>query len=291
MDCYITWASEKMELSEEKLDDQRLCQQLKEIWKESFKDSEEYIEFFLKNRFVPQQTVIAISNNKVVGATYLLPAEIDMGYGSIPVLFGYALGSLKEYRGQGISKHILDFIFQYCDANHYVFTFYPANEKLVAYYESIGLTKVGNIKKFHFINNHKVMVEKVFLADIASEEYAKLRNNFFAGVGYLKWDDAAINYAILENCFCGGFCKKLIYKSNEYILIGRIEDNKLIITEANIPDHLLTDLMQALAIHFEVDEVIAFLPAGSDVESMVIPWVMGYKAQILQNGYCNLLLN
>lgn len=291
MDYCITWAAQRVNLPKIESEYQNLSRKLKIIWRECYADSEEYIDFFFEKRFEPKNTIIAICRDQIVGAAYLLPINMITGEGEIPAVFGYALGVLKEYRGKGITGRIHDFIFRYCDEKHCVFIAHPANEKLADYYKSTGLIETGYIKKTYFNYAGMDKPQDLFLADIGSDEYAKLRNTFFMGEGYFKWDKAAIHYAVLENHFCGGFCKKLISGSKEYAILGRAEDNRLVIIEAAIPDSLLPELLQRLAAYFKADEVTAFLPTACAVEGTVIPWIMGYNMQALHNGYCNLLLN
>jgi hypothetical protein len=295
MDCYITWASERMIHSEggfslSNPQNLKLYRELKEIWKESFHDTEEYIELFLRNRFDPNRTIIAVFQNTVIGVLYLFQSEIIAVRGSTPILFGYALGVLKCYRGNGISKKIHDFLFRYCENNNCAYIFHAANEKLEAYYESIGIKKAGYMKKASFCYK-KGKVTNIVLNNISPEEYTKYRNDNFMENGYLNWDLAAVRYAIKENVYCGGFCKKLICQAGEYLLLGKIVDDCLILIETTIPDHSLEAYLDEVTAYFGVRKASVFLPVTSIVEGKIMLQIMGYRTHILELGYWNMLLS
>jgi GNAT superfamily N-acetyltransferase len=296
MDCDIMWVSQRMsqirkETGRDRSERQGLIGELKAIWREGFHDTEEYISFFFKNRFDPQSTLIAITADQVAGVAYLLLARVIFGREQLPALLGYAISVSKKYRGQGIGEKIHQFIDQYCSQNQYIYLLHPSNERLGAYYQGIGLTRAGNIKKAVFTYKARATAMDFNLSDISPEQYCRLRDRLFIRDGYLQWDEAAVRYAIIENNFCGGFCKKIICRSGEYAVLGSLRKDKLIITEAVIPEQLLTEILKWLAAQFGVGEVTVYLPDSSSVKGEVIPWIMGYQAQVLQDGYCNLLLN
>ncbi len=300
MASYITWASQIMQLEYSKTEDKypfhnmvnrKVCSELINIWKESFRDSEDYIEKFFCNRFVPDHTIVAVNNGQIIGAAYLLPAEIITVQGKVPAMFGYALGVMKEHRGNDLGKRIVDFIRDYCEENDCVFLFYPANERLVGYYEDLGLTLAGSIKLLNYSYDSVPEARKLLLEEISPRDYAVLRNEFFYSEGYVKWDNAAIDYAISENKYCGGFCYKLIYQTVECVILGRRVEEKLIITEIIAPEHFIPEIVKALAAYYKILQVSVYVPVQNKLNGKIIKWIMGYKTQILTDSYCNLLLN
>ncbi len=298
MEYRIVWASQIMDehsgassLKECTLEKKQICSELKAIWRESFRDPDEYIDLFLGRRFVAENTILAISNLQIIGMAYLLPMTIHTGQRELPAVFGYALGVRKAFRGKGISKKIIDLICRYCDDNNYIFLFSPANIELSAYYKRIGLKEAGKIRKCIYHYTGKYQISNIKITDISSEEYTRLRDTFLKDMIYVKWDEAAIDYAIAENRFSGGFCKKLEYQNMEYAILGYVMEEKLIIAEAIIPEHLISEIFPKIAMYFRTQTITAYLPEGCISEGTVIPWIMGYKADILEKGYCSLLLN
>ncbi len=298
MDYRIVWASQLMaghsernSLKEIKLDKLQILSELKAIWRESFRDSEEYIDFFLERRFIADNTILAISDQLIIGMIYLLPVTIHTEQGELMAVFGYALGVRKAFRGQGIGKSIFDLVCRYCDEKHLSFFFFPANAKLSTYYKSLGLKEVSNIRKCVFRYSWKHPIRDIRITDITAKEYTHLRNNFFENSIYAKWDEAAIGYALKENRFCGGFCIKLEFRNMEYAILGCVIGDMLIIKEAMIPDQLILELFPRIAAYFGTRAITAYLPEDSNCEGSVLPWIMGYRADILKKGYCSLLLN
>lgn len=300
MKLEITWAAQRISCLtkvaggagyKEQLVELEVIRELKLIWKDCFHDEDEYLDFFFSRRFCADNTVVAICDDRIVGAAYLLPAEIITDIAMRPAVFGYALGIKKEYRGRGILNKMHDFIFQYCDENKTVFIVHPANKKLADYYTGTGLTSVGHMKEVCYLFNEKVKKENLVLEDISAAEYTSLRNSFFSKSGYVKWDMAAIDYAIRENRLGQGFCKKLHLQSKEYAVFGKVDKNKLLLTEVILPEGQLDDIVRQLAAYFNTSEAFVLLPEDSETGGRVIPWLMGYKAGLMQRGYCNLLLN
>lgn len=301
MDYNITWASQKMMKLDLKKDNPYplhnivnyiICLELKTIWKESFHDFDQYIDNFFMKCFNPRNTIIVIDSNHIIGAAYLLPASIITKEGEQQVLFGYALGILKKYRGQGITRKIHDFIYSYCNENNYSFIVYPANDKLATYYASTGLKKVGYINKVNYHFHDLYGIDKLELVDIDAGEYLKFRNDYFMREGYLKWSQAAIEYAIDENRLCGGFCKKLNYQGEEYVLLGKVIDSKLILTEITTPKDILQGIMQSLASYFNVWNITVYLPVTSKINNCSSTLqLMGYGTDFFREGYFNLFLN
>ncbi len=298
MDYHIVWATQIMtgqdeinSLKDNKFEKRQILSELKAIWRECFRDSDEYIDFFLRHRFTAENTILAIYNQQIIGSIYLLPVTIHTEQGELPAVFGYALGVRKAFRGQGIGIKIIDLIRRYCDENNASYLFYPANIGLSAYYKRIGLKEAGNIRVCIFHYSGKEQRRDVRITDITSQEYTGLRNTYLQNSIYAKWDEAAIAYALAENSFCGGFCKKLEYRNKEYAILGCVMDEKLLITEAILPDNLISELFPIIASYFRKPTITAYLPESSHCVGTVIPWIMGYKADILKKGYCGLLLN
>ena len=80
---------------------------LRHLWKQCFGDEDAYVSLFFDRRFSPEQTLTAWVDDTLVGAVYLLEAEVD-GH---PLWYGYAVGTLPEYRGRGISRRLHETIF------------------------------------------------------------------------------------------------------------------------------------------------------------------------------------
>lgn len=300
MDCRIMWLSEYIDASGKdirtdsygnKPNNHIIATELKAIWKEGFPDTDDYIDLFMLNRFDTEHTLIAECDGHIVGAGYMLPAVIIMKEGTMPALFGYALGILKQYRGRGITGKMHEYMLHYCDKNNYVFLFHPANEKLSAYYLKTGITDTGYIKIVEFIYDSPPKGQGLPLLNITSEEYRKLRDGLFQKEGYVKWDEAAVDYAVKERLYCGGICKKLIYEDKECAVFGRITKGRLIIDEAVAPDSLLPGIIRELAAYYKTLSVITYLPSDSTACGTVVPWIMGYGMKSLNKVYCNLLLN
>ena len=79
------------------------------LWKEAFGDSEEAIGLFLDNRYIPENTVVSENDGKITSMLFLLDGKLSVKGKLFNSYYLYAAATLKEFRGRGIMKEMLDF--------------------------------------------------------------------------------------------------------------------------------------------------------------------------------------
>lgn len=262
---------------------------LKEIWHECFGDSFRYIYFFFENRFDSCKTMIASYDGKTVGAAYLMPVK-TYEYGVLKNgWYGYAIGILKEYRKNGIYAMMHEKIMNDINAKNEFYILCPANQKLCEYYSSLGFTE------FSYLNSVKIpkcSTECIITSEkITAQRYTQLRNEYFPSDGFILWDEKAIEYAICENDFCGGFTSEITLNGKTFVLMARPLENGVKITESTVAERYLKDVTAYLCQRYGFDYAVwtraAYeLPNGNSFLSG-----MSCNLKKSETAYLNMVLN
>ena len=82
--------------------------ELRSLWKTVFGDEDEYISLFFDNYFNEAEVMGAIEGSRLVSMLFLLPMKVKTMERSFDAKYIYAVATLPEYRGRGISTKLLD---------------------------------------------------------------------------------------------------------------------------------------------------------------------------------------
>ena len=158
---------------------------LKALWKIAFGDSDKYIDGFFE-RFLTSEDacVVAVSDDRVVSAMYILPAytfpyrkkHLSAGY-------TYALATLPEYRGRGIGGAVYQAADKRAKQCADLSCVLPAEEPLYPFYEKLsGARPFGGIREAHFTREELAPFEPCMSARISVEIYAGIREQLLSGL-------------------------------------------------------------------------------------------------------------
>ncbi len=127
-----------------------LKRQMMKLWKETFHDSDDYVNLVFDSYFAPEHVVYEESEGKVIAALLAVPYDFKFGIdsdalcGRLPECFlkGLYLCGLatdEKFRGMGIMSRLIDKINCVACEKGYDFTFLiPASEGLRKYYKDRG---------------------------------------------------------------------------------------------------------------------------------------------------------
>lgn len=108
---------------------------LRKIWLACFGGEEEYVDFYLRRRFRPSETVVWREKGVPVSMMTLMNLEIAGRAGA----YVYAVATLPEYRGRGLMRRLDAFAKQAVLARGGAFmALVPAEPPLFAMYEKLG---------------------------------------------------------------------------------------------------------------------------------------------------------
>lgn len=228
--------------------------QLKKIWSECFGDSDDYIDLFFKNRFGTSQAIAAVIEGKTVGAMYLLPVTA-YEYGNLKKgWYAYAIGILEKYRKKGIYAAIHSEICEYIKAHNQFYILCPANQKLYEYYRGLGFNDYACLAEITLFSDKGN--DDYTLNSISPAEYVRERSSYFNEDGVILWDENAIEYALCENKFCGGFCAYLQNENSKYAVLARPQGDCMKILESTVPTCHMQSVTNCICRKYRVNSVI-----------------------------------
>lgn len=121
---------------------------LKEIWKESFNDSEEYIDWYFKNIYSEKNLVTMEENGKIIGGVHKFEYKFHIGKRENFGKYLVGMGVFPEHRGTGIMENLLKRVFEKCKKNgEEIITLTPVNERI---YFKYGFEYISVLEKYTF---------------------------------------------------------------------------------------------------------------------------------------------
>lgn len=183
-------------------------EQIIKIWKECFGDEEDFISFYLEHRMTEENMLVIYEDGKVVSMASFLPVEYYHEGEYVPARYVYAVATLPEYRERGFAKEIMRFA---ADKYAQPLVLSPAEESLYGYYEKMGFKRAFTERKQEPAGVIRAMELEApsdnvmdSIEPVTPEEYVKIRDAKWAREGYVRWDEAAVFYAMEQNAACGG---------------------------------------------------------------------------------------
>lgn len=270
---------------------------IEEIWHECFGDDREYIALYLSNRFETENMLVIHADGRPVSMLSLLPLRIIINGERRAARYVYAVATLPAYRKRGYASSLIRYAF---DKYKEPLILQPASEELQRYYKHLGfddafkqspcwlynpcmekMTRVSeNVLKqasFELAEDMAYMpvtrmsenqdegrmteLGKWQVTDVSAKEYKEIRDCYFDSEGYAEWDETAIQYAIMENAFCGGDTIKLTDKDNDvrkvlmYRVCGGADDSsRLQVIETTLDEEERKQILPELMRHTHTNQ-------------------------------------
>lgn len=166
-------------------------------WRLSFGDGEPYLDFFFSRRFVPENTVVACSDDRVIAQLFLLPADLRTGNDLLAADYLFAAATHPAYRGRGIMTSLLAAARTICaERRKDAIVLLPGTTELYRYYKNNGFKTAFYRRRLH-ITREALSALAAPIRETASAVCAV--QSFFAGHDGLCWNADAIRYALDEH--------------------------------------------------------------------------------------------
>ena len=182
-------------------------QQLIDLWKESFGDSDEFIELFFSRVYREENTLTIQQNNRVIAALQIVPYQMTF-CGTI-ITAGYICGvcTAPAERGKGLMKLLMQEAIDEMQQRKYTFsTLIPASEWLFDYYHNFGYVTVFD--KSHEIhtrtteNNQHILIQPITNSRLnqAYDYYNRIQQNRECAILHSAYDFETIH----KDCLLDG---------------------------------------------------------------------------------------
>lgn len=149
---------------------------LKELWVETFGDSDNVINNFFEKTAKTQNIFCVFHEEKPVSVLYAIDSVIALDGKEYKAYYVYAVCTKKEYRGMGLMKGLFRELEKVAQNRGVSYLFLvPAEESLFGMYEKIGF-KVGFTYKEQLLNSFSCEITEEVKA-LSFNEYKAYRNS------------------------------------------------------------------------------------------------------------------
>lgn len=148
--------------------------ELKELYTECFSDTNEYIDYFYSSVFPHITTFIGEYDNKIISMLSLFDSQLVIDGKILKAKYVYGVCTKKEFRGQQISKRLLNFVKTQlfdCDA----LVIIPATISLFEFYKKQGFFTCFFLTNSSFSVSPK---NEIPISPCSNQEFLFLRNEF-----------------------------------------------------------------------------------------------------------------
>lgn len=172
-----------------------LLPSLKELWKEAFGDTDEFIECFFSRGFSPERSLVATDNETLLGALYWLDMECD----GKKIAYVYGVATAKAFRSKGIGSRLMNEAKDYLKAHGYaLIALVPATSEVFRFYEGLGYKTFAYVDENIFsASDKKVNVRKAEAAEYLEERKKYCKTGYLAPVGEsLDFLEAVVDFYV-----------------------------------------------------------------------------------------------
>jgi len=275
---------------------------LSENWRLCFGDSDEYIAFFMQNRFVPADTLVARENGAVVSQLFLLPGAVRLAGETHPAHYLYAAATRPEWRGKGHMARLIGAARAYARgrAVEYI-ALVPGEASLYDYYARHGFLRCFTYKTLEY---SRAELKEIAAKAAPGHEYGTetgaadaatitaLRDSALRSRDAFLWDERAVRYALREHlAYRGGsVCAVRDGELRAWMLTeqrgGAVYVSECVVADGDFPcaAKALLDACDATRFEFRLHEKFA---AGKTADvcdgGMILPVVPGAEAAVLRS--------
>lgn len=242
--------------------------QQKEIWKMCFGDDDAYIDFYFKNLYKEDETMLLIYNGKIAAILRMMPIKMVFSDNrEIPSSMFYAIATHGDYQGRGLSTKIIEYSNQYISNNNAdISILVPASESLFGFYSKRGYKEGFYIREDNLQTNQirsfeKFSQNKCILTPASPEEYNTRRNNLLKDQIYVAYNNIQISYQKEISKYSGADIYNIdIGEVEGCVAIEKISDEEIIMKELLIDADFVKDVLLEIEHIFQAEEYILRLP-------------------------------
>lgn len=219
------------------------------LYKESFNDTAEYVEYFFSKIYDADNCVYHYIDGECVSALHLIPKKLNFFETVLSCPYIFAAATSVKHRGNGYMGLVMSKAFnKLYDEGQYLAALYPFKH---SFYEKFGFRTICYCKPYNI--NYEGKNVKCSLYKNSPESLLKIYNGFFKDYDvYIERDKSFMQLKINECLVDGG---KIYLVKDGYIMSGNNE-----IGEAIFPDPKILSGIK------EIDKFNVKLPGGTGLD-------------------------
>ncbi|MDR3350121.1 MAG: GNAT family N-acetyltransferase [Prevotellaceae bacterium] len=279
-----------------------MIEELKNIWRACFNDSDRYIDFYFSERYRSENTLVYCKAGRGAAMMTLLPATVVTPHKEFAARYVYAVATLPEFRNKGFSFALAQQADEQARAENCALEIVaPATPELFPFYARQGFSTVFYRRVVKF-SAEEIAPEEALEGAPLSEAgtFFNLRERYFAqGCFFVRWDSAALSYILKESRLLQGDVYYFSQGDDEGYAVTAPSGDALLLKEVALTPALapaaLYFLKQQYAhcryfiCHLAVDSPL-WAKRGTTVPLAMLKWLIPPPAAVSTiNAYVNLL--
>ena len=187
--------------------------QLRQLWKEAFGDTDDFLDVFFSVAFAPERSRCVMLDGQVTAALYWLSCSC----GGQPLAYIYAVATSGKFRGRGLCRRLMADTHAHLQKLGYAGALLvPGDPGLRRMYRDMGYADMTGVKRISCKAGLPVVLEP-----ISAEQYAALRREKLPKDGVRQEGE---NLRFLEKLAA-------FYRGEDFLLCAVKEDNRLTVPE------------------------------------------------------------
>lgn len=198
--------------------------QLMNLWQQCFEADERYLDLAFSRSYPLFDTKVLLQGDRVAAALSLLPCDWSDGTTQRKGYYVYGVGTLPEFRRQGLSTQLMRETLEYLRQKGADFAILmPAEQHLFSFYKKQGFELCSSIcakalaqeeqdalmhKAAHLRRSEGWSIEPLS----RGEQYDALRRSLLHGKDAILWEPRHYQYADREAAYYGGHLFQLCHE-------------------------------------------------------------------------------
>ena len=270
----------------------------KEIWKLSFGDSAQYIDFYYTHRYREDETLLLLEGGEIAAMLTMLPVRVTASSGaSLNSAMLYALATHPEYRHRGYASRLLEFASHHLGQQGIFFSvIVPAGKKLFDYYRSKGFRDFFFVRQLSFdrkrLESLPVGGNNCTITAISPQEYNLVREKLLSGKIHVSYSIEDIDYQCKLSQLSGADIYGIAVEGTQGCAVIEMRGkDKVLIKELLIADQFIPTAVRHIAQLLPAEKYILRTPpfSGSQLEGSIRPFGMiranqGIDPELIPDG-------
>lgn len=257
--------------------------QQKEIWRNCFGDSTEFIDFYYANRYKEEQTVVLVHDGEISAMLTIMPVNIiTPDHQSFRTAMLYAIATDPKKQNKGFATELLNFCDRYYQETTEFSVLVPATKRLFDFYSKRGYRDRFFIREAlvsrSMTNNFSFnFAGKGTVRPCSATDYNQRRNKHLKGRLYVAYDDEEIAYQKILSRRSGADIYAIdIDNHHGCAAVERLNADKVLIKEMLIDEELTLAGVALLVQLLDAKECILRTPAflGEQLGGTIRPFGM-----------------
>ncbi len=172
-----------------------------QIWRMAFSDSDEYIQNFLRMMYKPGNCIVSRADGRVVSMAFLLETQLVVQGKPYSAYYFYAAATHPDYEGKGHMSGIINEVIPLTKERGVDFlVLVPAEDWLFDFYGRFGFETKFCKRVAHFTRNDLAeLAKQPDLTDAFKLNVFETRQTALGLCDFLNWGENALKYAMFEH--------------------------------------------------------------------------------------------